>query len=180
MNILQKNVPTTVLNFSLTSPNPTPYGPRIGNIILKRSADHHLQILTPNIITTTSRGVVPHLSRDHCKITNAILWINVPFETLWVCLFGGVSSLGSSRKSAAHRSVFFYSSLEHNPPVPTLQTGHNPLHKFLGFNTNTHLLSMSARDFYDSREMPPNGNDHTSVNTLRGVRKVRPSFSTSD
>ena len=88
--ILPKNAPATLLNFSLTSPNPTRYGPRIGNIILKRSRDlpddssqnHLLQIPTPNLLTTTSRGVVPHISRDHYKLTDAILWVNVPFETL--------------------------------------------------------------------------------------------------
>lgn len=87
MNILPKNGPATLLNFSLTSPNPTRYGPRIGNIILKRPRDppddgSHLQISTPNLISTTSRGVVPHISRDHYKLTDAILWVNVPFETL--------------------------------------------------------------------------------------------------
>ena len=90
MSILPKHAPATLLNFSLTSPNPTRYGPRIGNIILKRSRDlpddssqnHVLQILTPNLLTTTSRGVVPHISRDHYKLTDAILWVNVPFETL--------------------------------------------------------------------------------------------------
>jgi hypothetical protein len=81
MNILQKDAPAIVFNFSLKSPNITRYGPRIGNIALKRS-DSHLQIPTPNLITTTSRGVVPHISRDHYKLTDAILWINVPFETL--------------------------------------------------------------------------------------------------
>ena len=88
MNILPKN---TLLNFSLTSPSPTRYGPRIGNIILKRSSrdqpddssqNHLLQIPTPNLLTTTSRGVVPHISRDHYRLTDAILWVNVPFETL--------------------------------------------------------------------------------------------------
>ena len=70
--------------------------------------------------------------------------------------------------------LFFFLpfSLENNPPVPTLQTGHNPLHKFLGFNPSNYLLSMSARDHYDGREMPPNGQSHISVYTLRGVRKV--------
>lgn len=33
---------------------------------------------------------------------------------------------------------------------------------------------MSARDPYDGREMPPNGNGHISVYTLRGVRKLSP------
>ena len=90
LNILPKNGPATLLNFSLTSPNPTRYGPRVGNVILKRSRDtnipddgsDHLQISTPNLLTTTSRGVVPHISRDHYKLTDAIIWVNVPFETL--------------------------------------------------------------------------------------------------
>lgn len=84
MNILEQNTSVTMLNFSITSSNSIRYGPRIGNIILKRSGDldSHLAIPTPNLITTTSRGLVPHLSRDHYKTTNAILWINVPFETL--------------------------------------------------------------------------------------------------
>lgn len=80
MDIPQKNV----LTFSLLSSDSTP---RIGNIILKRSGeDSHLEISTPNFLTTTSRGVVPHISIDHYKITDAITWVNVPFETLWVCL----------------------------------------------------------------------------------------------
>lgn len=87
MNILPKNAQATLLNFSLTSPSPTRYGPRIGNVILKRSKDlpddsSHLQISTPNLLSTTSRGVIPHISRDQYKITDAILWVNVPFETL--------------------------------------------------------------------------------------------------
>ena len=88
----------------------------------------------------------------------------------------GVSSLGvSTRVIGSFRSSL---SLENNPPVPTLQPGHNPLHRFLGFNPNNHLLSISARDPNDAREMPPNGNSHMSVNTLQGVRKVRQLFCT--
>ena len=77
----------------------------------------------------------------------------------------------STRVGGSFRLPFFF-SLENNPPVPTLQSGHNPLHKFLGFNPNNHLLSMSARDPNDGREMPPNGHSHMSVHTLQGVRKV--------
>ncbi|KAF8162653.1 tRNA-guanine(15) transglycosylase-like protein, partial [Crassisporium funariophilum] len=105
-----------------------------------------IHIQTPNLLTATSRGVVPHLSRDHHKLTNAIRWVNVPFETF----------------------------LEHTPPVPTLQPGPNPLHTFLGFSLGQHVLSMSARDPYDGREMPPNGNSHVSTYGLRGVRKLSP------
>jgi hypothetical protein len=89
---------------------------------------------------------------------------------------GGKQLGGLYEESAVHIDLFlflFFDSLENNPPVPTLQPGHNPLHKFLGFNPNNHLLSMSARDPNDGREMPPNGHSHISVNTLQGVRKVR-------
>jgi hypothetical protein len=66
-------------------------------------------------------------------------------------------------------------SLEHSPPIPTLQPGNSchPLHKFLGFSPSQHILSMSARDPHDCREMPPNGNAHICVFSLRGVRKVK-------
>ena len=74
-------------------------------------------------------------------------------------------TLGSDRE--------FDTSLEHNPPVPTLQPGPNPLYTFLGFTPGKHLLSMSARDPYDGREMPANSVNHVSVYSLRGVRKVR-------
>ncbi|KAG9311794.1 hypothetical protein JVU11DRAFT_8041 [Chiua virens] len=41
-----------------------------------------ITIDTPNIFVGTSRGVVPHLSRDHVNGSDAIQWINVPFESL--------------------------------------------------------------------------------------------------
>src|SRR5438445_489260 len=63
--------------------------------------------------------------------------------------------------------------MEHNPPVPTLYPGEDPLHKFLGFIPGRQIVSMSARDPDDGREMPPNGKTSLSVWTLRGVRKVR-------
>ncbi|KAG6379615.1 hypothetical protein JVT61DRAFT_10124 [Boletus reticuloceps] len=37
---------------------------------------------TPNILVGTSRGVVPHLSRDHTHGSDAIQWLHVPFESL--------------------------------------------------------------------------------------------------
>jgi hypothetical protein len=71
-------------------------------------------------------------------------------------------------------------SLEHNPPVPTLQAQQpgqaanpHPLHTFLGFVPDKHIVSMSLRDPHDAREMPPNGNAHVCAYSLRGVRKVR-------
>jgi hypothetical protein len=56
--------------------------------------------------------------------------------------------------------------------VPTLQTGQHPLHKILGYVPDQHILSMSARDPFDKREIPPNGKDFISVYCVRGVRKV--------
>ena len=65
-----------------------------------------------------------------------------------------------------------YCSLDHNPPIPTLQRGPHPLHKLLGYRTDQHLLSLCARDPADGREMPANGKDHVSAYCIRGVRKA--------
>ncbi|KAL6309181.1 tRNA-guanine(15) transglycosylase-like protein [Sparassis latifolia] len=102
---------------------------------------------TPGLIAATSRGVVPHLSRDHVKSTAAIRWVHIPFETF----------------------------LDHNPPVPTIQTGAHALHRFLGFVPSQHILSFSARDPSDERELPTNGKDYISTYCIRGVRKLTPS-----
>ncbi|KAI6010129.1 hypothetical protein EDC04DRAFT_2581170 [Pisolithus marmoratus] len=99
---------------------------------------------TPNILVGTSRGVVPHLSRDHCNSARAIRWINVPFESF----------------------------LEQSPPVPMLQTGPDPLHTFLGFDKRKHIVSLCLRDPMDTHELPPNGNTYVSTLCVRGVRKV--------
>ncbi|CAK5265358.1 unnamed protein product [Mycena citricolor] len=70
--------------------------------------------------------------------------------------------------------VPFESFLENTPPIPTLQTGTNPLHTFLGFDPQQNILVLTLRDPNDSRELPPNGNDSVSIATGRGVRKVTP------
>ncbi|KAF9473030.1 tRNA-guanine transglycosylase [Pholiota conissans] len=138
--------------FSFSLQSPTRFGPRLGSVVLKRPSID-IEIATPGLLATTSRGAVPHLSRDHVRISDAIRWVNVSFETF----------------------------LEHNPPIPTLQalqpgtsSASNPLHTFLGFTPNKHIVSMSARDPHDGRDMPPNGNAHVSVQSLRGVRKLSP------
>jgi queuine tRNA-ribosyltransferase len=88
-------VPST-LSFTLSTPLPpsTRFGPRLGILCLKRpnigpdphinvnNADVELKIDTPGLLIPTSRGVVPHLSRDHFRVTNAIKLVNVPFESL--------------------------------------------------------------------------------------------------
>lgn len=61
----------------------TPFRPRLGTVSVRRE-DGSLspEIKTPGLITTTSRGVVPHLSRDHTSATKAVQWIQLPFESL--------------------------------------------------------------------------------------------------
>ncbi|KAF8901429.1 tRNA-guanine(15) transglycosylase-like protein [Mucidula mucida] len=122
------------------------FSPRVGEVTLSRSEDSQIAIPTPGLLVSTSRGVVPHLSRDHNRKTQPIRWVHVPFETF----------------------------LEHKPPVPTLQGGEHPLHRFLGYSPDKHLISSSLRDPYDGREVPPNGNNFLSANCVRGVRKVTP------
>ncbi|KAG6827804.1 hypothetical protein H0H92_010411 [Tricholoma furcatifolium] len=134
------------LRFSLDEVATSNFGPRRGTLVLERPNGHCITLQTPAMLTGTSRGVVPHLSRDHVKGSAAISWIHVPFETY----------------------------VEQTPPVPTLQNGPNPLHRFLGFDPEQHIVSLSLRDPDDVREMPPNGNKHISACSLRGVRKVAP------
>ena len=51
--------------------------------------------------------------------------------------------------------------------------GSHPLHQFLGYDTDKHVLTLTLRDPSDGRKMPPNGNDFMSAHCTRGVRKVR-------
>ncbi|KAF7984455.1 hypothetical protein HWV62_14548 [Athelia sp. TMB] len=139
---------SSAFSFRLTPP-PDPssprFGPRLGHARLTRpDGSPDLTIDTPALLTTTSRGVVPHLSRDHHRAADAVHWVNIPFETF----------------------------LEQVPPVPTLQGGAHPLHTFLGFPPARNTLVMALRDPACARELPPNGNDHVAALTLRGVRKV--------
>ncbi|PFH48522.1 hypothetical protein AMATHDRAFT_76678 [Amanita thiersii Skay4041] len=136
------------MQFTLSTTKSPQFSPRLGNVLLRRhgAPDHQCSIDTPGFFTSTSRGVIPHLSRDHHDTTQALSWVNVPFETF----------------------------LERSPPVPTLQNGEHPLHSFLGFRPDNHILSMMARNPADGRDMPPNGNNHVSTYCLRGVRKLTP------
>ncbi|PCH38308.1 hypothetical protein WOLCODRAFT_136159 [Wolfiporia cocos MD-104 SS10] len=125
------------------------FGPRLGQIALHRQdGSAHLEISTPNLMTATSHGVIPHLSRDHVNVTKAIRWVHVPFESF----------------------------LSHTPPIPTLQPGPHPIHRFLGYDPSQHIVSMSARDPFDGRDMPANGKDFISVYCIRGVRKITPNM----
>ncbi|KAL1747335.1 tRNA-guanine(15) transglycosylase-like protein [Schizophyllum fasciatum] len=138
----------TTVAFSLSKAEHT-LGPRLGNFVKKSKENpdaNAVEIATPGLITMTSRGVVPHLSRDHTRGADAIQWIHVPFESF----------------------------LEHVPPVPTLQKGADPLHKFLGFPFERHIVSLALRDPHDAREMPPNTAEYVTARCVRGVRRVKP------
>ncbi|KLO13384.1 hypothetical protein SCHPADRAFT_828081 [Schizopora paradoxa] len=111
-----------------------------------------IEIDTPAALTWTSRGIVPHLTRDHVAQSTSAGWVHVPFESF----------------------------LERTPPVPTLQhqqdpTDPKPLHTFLGLPPETHIMSLSLRDPNNARELPPNGDKSISAWCVRGVRKVSPS-----
>ncbi|KAF8551408.1 hypothetical protein OG21DRAFT_1445223 [Imleria badia] len=138
------------LTFTL-SPCVPKFGPRVGRLALTRDdamgttgTRITIQMDTPNVFVGTSRGVVPHFSRDHTNGSDAIRWLNVPFESF----------------------------LEQVPPIPTLQDGSYPLHRFLGFDEDRHIVSLCLRDPLDMREMPPNGNAYVSANCVRGIKKV--------
>jgi hypothetical protein len=58
------------------------FGARLGNPTLHRENDGSLiDESTPSLWTHTSRGVVPHLTRDHISKVPAIRGIHIPFET---------------------------------------------------------------------------------------------------
>lgn len=58
------------------------FGARLGTLTLCRPDGTDVKLSTPGMVCWTSRGVVPHLSRDHVLATDAIKWVHVPFETL--------------------------------------------------------------------------------------------------
>ncbi|KAI1790759.1 tRNA-guanine(15) transglycosylase-like protein [Ganoderma leucocontextum] len=147
--ILSRRAQTTMATlplFAFTgSPSPGKYGPRTGRIHIDREdGTPIIHTDTPALLTATSRGIVPHLSRDNVHLTQAIRHLQLPFESF----------------------------LDRNPPVLTLAGGTHPLHTFLGFNPDNHVAILTLRDPSDGRKMPPNGNDFVSAQCTRGVRKV--------
>ncbi|KAG9023266.1 hypothetical protein FS837_005887 [Tulasnella sp. UAMH 9824] len=124
-----------------------PFAARTGTLSIPRQESSQVEVSTPNFLTLTSRGNVPHLSRDHVKKTDAIGWVHVPFESF----------------------------LERTPPVPTLYPSDRPLHGFLGFDPSRHIVSVSLRNWNDARDITPNGKDTVSALCVRGVRAVTPS-----
>jgi hypothetical protein len=73
--------PAPGLSFSLLTPATTRFCPRLGTVILKRPEHNDVQVQTPGFLTCTSRGVIPHLSRDHYGLSG-ICWVHVHFESL--------------------------------------------------------------------------------------------------
>ncbi|KAG8960721.1 hypothetical protein FRC00_014313 [Tulasnella sp. 408] len=49
-----------------------PFAARTGTLSIPRQESSSVEVATPNFLTLTSRGNVPHLSRDHVKKTDAI------------------------------------------------------------------------------------------------------------
>lgn len=78
----------TALTFvPVASTSTSQFAPRLGTLSFKRRDGSSIpDIPTPGLITKTSRGVVPHLSRDHIELTTPIQWTQVHFETLYVFL----------------------------------------------------------------------------------------------
>ena len=58
--------------------------PRLGRLSVKKPGSHELLLETPGMFVSTSRGTVPHLTRDHLEGTEASKMIHVPFESLSV------------------------------------------------------------------------------------------------
>ena len=85
-NVNLEAKPRSSLIFSPSSLHDEPlpsFGPRIGLVSVQRQdGTAPVAIRTPGMVTATSRGVVPHLSRDHVRLTKAIRWVHVPFESL--------------------------------------------------------------------------------------------------
>ena len=81
-SILRKTMASLKFDLLGAAEQATPFGPRLGLLSLQREDGSVLQIETPGLITTTSRGVVPHLSRDHTSLTEAVRWVQLPFESL--------------------------------------------------------------------------------------------------
>ncbi|EJU01606.1 tRNA-guanine transglycosylase [Dacryopinax primogenitus] len=141
--------PPPVLSFKLLSVPATPFSPRLGLARLIRSSTEVIDVVTPGLFLHTSRGHVPHLSVDHISLmAKQMPWLHASFEGF----------------------------LETLPPTPTLQPGPQPLHTFFGLPAASHIISLSLRDPADVQERPPDGDDYLSSMTIRGVRKIEPSF----
>ena len=83
ISTLGRSMATLNFKSSLFASNGSIFGPRVGSVSFRREDGTVLpEIDTPGLITATSRGVVPHLSRDHIVGTEAVRWVQLPFESL--------------------------------------------------------------------------------------------------
>lgn len=59
------------------------FAPRTGRFSIDREdGTSVIQTDTPALLTATSRGLIPHLSRDNARLTAAIRHVQLPFESL--------------------------------------------------------------------------------------------------
>jgi hypothetical protein len=74
----------STLSFYLADPELARFHPRVGIATLERAdlPQSTVQVQTPALITSTSRGLVPHFTRDHHSSSDAVRWIGLPFESL--------------------------------------------------------------------------------------------------
>ncbi|KZW00162.1 tRNA-guanine transglycosylase [Exidia glandulosa HHB12029] len=121
---------------------------RLGTLLVTRPDGAQLDLETPNFLASTSRGAVPHLSRDHVLASSSTRGLHVTYDSLCV--------------------------LEQSPPLPPLYPSERPMHDFLAYPPSKHILSLSLRDTDDTRTAPTNGNDFVNVWTARGVRRTVP------
>lgn len=73
----------SVIDFSLLS-MPLISGPRLGQLLVKKSSTAEIELETPNFLASTSRGTVPHLTPDNLRKLSTAKMIHVPFESLSV------------------------------------------------------------------------------------------------
>ncbi|KAF8313577.1 tRNA-guanine transglycosylase [Clavulina sp. PMI_390] len=161
---------TGVLSFTfsrLNSSRITPetgaaLGPRLGRLSLQRlvgqslpspqshESDIHntseIEIPTPNLWAYTSRGVVPHLTKDNVARSSSIKGLHIPLE----------------------------SYLETNPPIPTLFPGPLPLHSFHGYDPSQMIVSLGLRDPNDAQVLRANGQNYVIAQCVRGSKQVVP------
>ena len=86
-NDLEQSQPLSMPRFQFTTTRTASsrFSPRTGNINFAKTL-----IDTPTSLTSTSRGVVPHLTRDHVVLSPSIKWVHVPFEILYGFTLGFV------------------------------------------------------------------------------------------
>ncbi|KAJ3503682.1 hypothetical protein NMY22_g18162 [Coprinellus aureogranulatus] len=135
---------TSRLTFTLSSSSPqnvdgsqSKFGPRLGKVVLERTQTEganlgtgttKIAMDTPALFATTSRGVVPHISRDHYGVVGESLgWTCVPFESF----------------------------LEHNPPVPVLYAQSLSSSSLLPFSTSSsHTYTTSTSSPSPAPQIP--------------------------